>query len=81
MKDTLDFEEVGEILNVPIKNKDLFLTAFTHRSYLNEHPTYELPSNERLEFLGDAVLQLYPQNTSIPVMKIQKVTLQILEQQ
>ncbi|NBO17610.1 MAG: ribonuclease III, partial [Proteobacteria bacterium] len=44
-------------LNLDLKNNELFLTAFTHRSYLNEHPTYQLPSNERLEFLGDAVLQ------------------------
>ncbi len=44
-------------LNLDLKDNELFLTAFTHRSYLNEHPTYQLPSNERLEFLGDAVLQ------------------------
>lgn len=35
----------------------LFEEAFTHRSYLNEHEEKELSSNERLEFLGDAVLQ------------------------
>lgn len=44
-------------LGLNLSNEDLFLTAFTHRSYLNEHPTYKLPSNERLEFLGDAILQ------------------------
>ncbi len=53
-----NFEKLEKILNIKVKDKDLFLTAFTHRSYLNEHSTYELPSNERLEFLGDAVLQL-----------------------
>jgi len=36
---------------------DLLQTAFTHRSYLNEHRSYKNPSNERLEFLGDAILQ------------------------
>jgi len=36
---------------------DLLQTAFTHRSYLNEHKSYKNPSNERLEFLGDAILQ------------------------
>ncbi|HDQ88601.1 MAG TPA: ribonuclease III [candidate division WWE3 bacterium] len=46
------------MLGIKIKDQALFCTAFTHRSYLNEHQTYELPSNERLEFLGDAVLQL-----------------------
>jgi len=49
--------EAEKILQTKIKDIELFRTAFTHRSYLNEHPTYENPSNERLEFLGDAVLQ------------------------
>ncbi len=40
------------------KNKKLLKIAFIHRSYLNEHPKVELPHNERLEFLGDAVLGL-----------------------
>lgn len=52
------FDTLSQTIGVEIKDSDLFTTAFTHRSYLNEHPTYELPSNERLEFLGDAVLQL-----------------------
>lgn len=51
-------EEVEKTLKITIENEELFKTAFTHRSYLNEHPTYTNPSNERLEFLGDAVLQL-----------------------
>ncbi len=50
--------QVEDVLNIKIKDIDLFETAFTHRSYLNEHPNYKHPSNERLEFLGDAVLQL-----------------------
>lgn len=53
-----DFAGVEEILHIKIEDKSLFQTAFTHRSYLNEHQDYSLPSNERLEFLGDAVLQL-----------------------
>lgn len=39
-------------------NIDLLITAFTHRSYLNEHKKTALEHNERLEFLGDAVLEL-----------------------
>ncbi|KKT28815.1 MAG: Ribonuclease 3 [Candidatus Yanofskybacteria bacterium GW2011_GWA1_44_21] len=39
-------------------NKDHLLTALTHRSYLNENPKWPLDHNERLEFLGDAVLEL-----------------------
>ncbi|PIR41231.1 MAG: ribonuclease III [Candidatus Yanofskybacteria bacterium CG10_big_fil_rev_8_21_14_0_10_46_23] len=40
------------------KNKELLLQALTHRSYLNEHGEWKLDHNERLEFLGDAVLEL-----------------------
>ena len=40
------------------KNKDLLKEALTHRSYLNEEPSWGIPHNERLEFLGDAVLEL-----------------------
>lgn len=39
-------------------NLDLLITAFTHRSYLNEHKKSASEHNERLEFLGDAVLEL-----------------------
>lgn len=39
-------------------NKHLLTTAFTHRSYLNENKNPDLEHNERLEFLGDAVLEL-----------------------
>jgi ribonuclease-3 len=45
-------------LNVSFKDINLLLTAFTHRSYLNEHKKLVLAHNERLEFLGDAVLEL-----------------------
>ena len=40
------------------KNKDILREALTHRSYLNENSSWGLPPNERLEFLGDAVLEL-----------------------
>jgi len=40
------------------KNENLFKTALTHRSYLNEHKDLKIESNERLEYLGDAVLEL-----------------------
>ncbi len=51
-------QELEKILQTKIKNPDLYLSAFTHRSYLNEHRSFHLPHNERLEFLGDAVLEL-----------------------
>ncbi len=45
-------------INVTFKNKDLLRQVFIHRSYLNENPGCKLGHNERLEFLGDAVLEL-----------------------
>lgn len=46
------------VLHVEFKDIDLLITAFTHRSYLNEHRKTVKVHNERLEFLGDAVLEL-----------------------
>lgn len=45
-------------LHTTFTNIDLLLTAFTHRSYVNEHRKTVQEHNERLEFLGDAVLEL-----------------------
>ncbi len=53
-----DFKELEEKLNITFKDKDLLTQAFVHRSYLNENPNFALSNNERLEFLGDAVLEL-----------------------
>ena len=47
-----------DVLGVEFKDIDLLVTAFTHRSYLNEHKKTVSEHNERLEFLGDAVLEL-----------------------
>ncbi len=48
----------SNVLGVKFANLDLLITAFTHRSYLNEHKKSASEHNERLEFLGDAVLEL-----------------------
>ncbi|MFH1714501.1 MAG: ribonuclease III [Candidatus Nealsonbacteria bacterium] len=53
-----DFSELEKELNAKFKKKDLLIQAFCHRSYLNENPSFGLNNNERLEFLGDAVLEL-----------------------
>lgn len=53
-----DFSKLESQLKIKFKNHDVLKTALVHRSYLNEHPTFPLPHNERLEFLGDAVLEL-----------------------
>lgn len=45
-------------LGVEFKDIELLITAFTHRSYVNEHKKTVTTHNERLEFLGDAVLEL-----------------------
>ncbi len=53
-----DFEKFEKAIGINFKNKDILKQAFTHRSFLNEHRDKELVHNERLEFLGDAVLEL-----------------------
>ncbi len=51
-------DQVEKIIGQKPANLDLYISSFTHRSYLNENRDFELPHNERLEFLGDAVLEL-----------------------
>jgi len=50
--------KLEEKLNLNFADKDLLRQALVHRSYLNENEDFELDNNERLEFLGDAVLEL-----------------------
>ena len=52
----LDLSAREKILGLTFEDKTLLLRALTHRSYLNENPNFILEDNERLEFLGDAVL-------------------------
>lgn len=58
MDKTPYIEFAKEKLGVVYNDIDLLITAFTHRSYLNEHKKTVSEHNERLEFLGDAVLEL-----------------------
>jgi ribonuclease-3 len=53
-----DFPMIEEKLNIMFKDKNLLIQAFLHRSYLNENSGLKIGHNERLEFLGDAVLEL-----------------------
>lgn len=53
-----DLASLEEALGVTFQDKDTLRQALVHRSYLNEHPDFRLGHNERLEFLGDAVLEL-----------------------
>ena len=50
--------ELEKALTISFHNKELLEQAFVHRSYLNENRNFHLAHNERLEFLGDAVLEL-----------------------
>jgi ribonuclease-3 len=54
----MDLRTIEKKIGVTFKDKALLRQAFTHRSYLNENRNLGLEHNERLEFLGDAVLEL-----------------------
>lgn len=54
----MDLSTLEKKLGAKFKDEDLLTEALTHRSYLNEYPRWRLPHNERLEYLGDAVLEL-----------------------
>lgn len=53
-----DLEQLQGLIGTRFTNTEFLLTAITHRSYLNEHREATWDHNERLEFLGDAVLEL-----------------------
>ena len=52
------FKKLEKNLGLTFKNRKFLEQALTHRSYLNEHPDFSGHHNERLEFLGDAVLEI-----------------------
>lgn len=53
-----NFKKLESAIGVSFKDSNLLRNAMVHRSYLNEHKDFSLDNNERLEFLGDAVLEL-----------------------
>ncbi|MFC0214305.1 ribonuclease III [Paenibacillus chartarius] len=53
-----DLQLLQQAIGIRFKNQDLLIQAFTHSSYVNEHRAEAKQDNERLEYLGDAVLQL-----------------------
>ena len=53
-----DFAKLQKRLDCEFKDLSLLQQALVHRSYINEHPEFPLGHNERLEFLGDAVLEI-----------------------
>lgn len=54
----MTLDEFQQKNGIHFKNTDLLTQAFIHRSYINENPRTGLEHNERLEFLGDAILEL-----------------------
>ncbi len=66
MKETINLPEINEKdfsalekkLEINFNHPEYLVQAFVHRSYLNEHHDFPLDQNERLEFLGDAVVEL-----------------------
>jgi ribonuclease-3 len=71
-----DWESCQKSLGLSFGNESLLRQALTHSSYINEHPDSILPSNERLEFLGDAILdfivaeKLYQEFPQLPEGKL-----------
>lgn len=53
-----EFAKLEQTINYNFSNANLLKQAMVHRSYINEHPEFTLGHNERLEFLGDAVLEI-----------------------
>ena len=56
-------ESLERALGLSFTDRNLLAQALTHRSYVHEHPDDDRPTNERLEFLGDAIFQLYVADT------------------
>ncbi len=54
----MDLSKFEDKLKIKFKDKNLLKQAFLHRSYLNEHKELKIEHNERLEFLGDAVVEI-----------------------
>lgn len=53
-----DFSKLENIIGYTFQDKDLLMNALTHTSFANEHKAKKMKDNERLEFLGDAVLEM-----------------------
>lgn len=54
----MEIKNLEKKIEYKFADEKLLKEALTHRSYINENPSWKLPHNERLEFLGDAVLEL-----------------------
>jgi ribonuclease-3 len=59
----MDLKQLQKELGIEFKDEQKLVQALTHRSYLNENKEKHLPSNERYEFLGDSILELWISDT------------------
>ena len=79
-------KELKEKFDIVFHDVDLLEQAFTHSSYVNEHRNLHLSDNERLEFLGDAVLELivsrylYRELPDLPEGKLTKLRAAIVRE-
>ncbi|MUV39996.1 Ribonuclease III [Lentibacillus sp. JNUCC-1] len=75
----MNIQQFEERMNIKFKDQSLIKQAFTHSSYVNEHRDAHVADNERLEFLGDAVLELgvsqflYRENKKMPEGQLTKL--------
>jgi ribonuclease-3 len=69
MNDIRDFKTLSRIIGYRFSDKTLLKTVFMHTSYVNEHPEEGYDSNQRLEYLGDAVVELVVTNELYTLLK------------
>ena len=80
-------KELQQKIDYQFKDENLLFTAVTHSSYANEHKLHKIHHNERLEFLGDAVLEivtsdfLYHEHTDVPEGELTRVRASIVCEQ
>ena len=81
------FQNLQTRLGIHFKDETLLKQAFTHPSYKNENPEFELPDNERMEFLGDALLnmvvaeRLYHEFTELSEGKLTDIRVSLVRQE
>jgi len=75
----IDWNDCQKNLGISFHQESLLEQAFVHSSYLNENPSFAHPSNERLEFLGDSILnfiiaeKLYKEFPKLPEGKLTEI--------
>jgi len=83
----IDWNACQRALGIYFNDPSLLEQAFIHRSYLNENPDFALPSNERLEFLGDAILgfivaeELYSEFPKLPEGELTTIRASLVRRQ